>query len=133
MAKKMDRAGPFLLTISRLLFCRQKRGVATWPFGLAAAISKDRGMGFRQNLRETAASIYAALNEPSPAPAWKTVPSWFIYGKADKNIPAEANAFMAKRAHAKKTVVVDGASHVMMASHPDQMAKLIEEAAATVK
>lgn len=75
----------------------------------------------------------AALNEPSPAPAWKTVPSWFIYGKADKNIPAEANAFMAKRANAKKTVVVDGASHVVMTSHPDQVAKLIEEAAATVK
>jgi pimeloyl-ACP methyl ester carboxylesterase len=44
-----------------------------------------------------------ALNEASPAPAWKTVPSWFIYGKADKNIPAEAHAFMAKRASAKKT------------------------------
>ena len=76
----------------------------------------------------------AALNEASPAaPAWKTVPSWFIYGRADKNIPAEANAFMAKRANAKKTVVVAGASHVVMTSHPEEVAKLIEEAAASIK
>ena len=76
----------------------------------------------------------AALNEAAPAdPAWKTVPSWFIYGKADKNIPAEASAFMAKRANAKKTVAVPGASHVVMTSHPDDVAKLIEEAAGTVK
>ncbi len=46
-------------------------------------------------------------NEAAPAsPAWKTVPSWFVYGKADKNIPAEASAFMAKRAKAKKTVIM---------------------------
>lgn len=71
----------------------------------------------------------AALNEASPAPAWKTIPSWFIYGKADKNIPAAALDFMAKRANAKKTVVIDGASHVVMTSHPNEVAKLIEEAA----
>lgn len=76
----------------------------------------------------------AALNEASPAaPAWKTLPSWFIYGKADKNIPAEANAFMAKRAHATKTIVIPGASHVVMRSHPDEVAKLIEEAAGGAK
>ncbi len=71
----------------------------------------------------------AALNEASPAPAWKTIPSWFVYGKADKNIPAAALDFMAKRANAKKTVVIDGASHVVMTSHPAEVAKLIEEAA----
>ena len=71
----------------------------------------------------------AALNEASPAPAWKTIPSWFIYGKADKNIPAASQDFMAKRANAKKTIVIDGASHVVMTSHPTEVAKLIEEAA----
>lgn len=76
----------------------------------------------------------AALNEASPdAPAWKTLPSWFIYGKADKNIPAAANAFMAQRAHAKKTVAIDGASHVVMTSHPQEVARLIEEAAGGAK
>lgn len=71
----------------------------------------------------------AALNEASPAPAWKTIPSWFIYGKADKNIPAASQDFMAKRANSKKTIVIDGASHVVMTSHPAEVAKLIEEAA----
>ncbi|MRW93837.1 alpha/beta fold hydrolase [Duganella sp. FT80W] len=75
----------------------------------------------------------AALNEASPAPAWKTIPSWFIYGKADKNIPAAALDFMAKRAQSRQTVVIAGASHVVMTSHPAEVAKLIEAAAASVK
>lgn len=72
----------------------------------------------------------SALNENSEAAAWKTIPSWFIYGSLDKNIPAAANAFMAERAHARKTIEVKGASHVVMVSHPDAVAALIEEAAA---
>ncbi len=30
----------------------------------------------------------AALNEAADTPAWKTIPSWFIFGQLDKNIPA---------------------------------------------
>ena len=71
----------------------------------------------------------AALNEASSEPAWNTVPSWFVYGDADKNIPAQAQAFMAERAHAKQTVVVKGASHVVMVSNPNVVASLIEKAA----
>lgn len=71
----------------------------------------------------------AALAEPAGDPAWKTIPSWFIYGTADKNIPAAANEFMAKRAQARKAIVVRGASHVVMLSHPKEVARLIEEAA----
>ena len=71
----------------------------------------------------------AALNEASGAVAWNTVPSWFIYGSADKNVPAAAQTFMAERAHAKKVVVVKGASHVVMISHPDAVAKIIVDAA----
>jgi pimeloyl-ACP methyl ester carboxylesterase len=47
----------------------------------------------------------------------------------DKNIPPEALAFMAVRAKSKSTVVVEGASHVVMVSHPEAVAKLIENAA----
>jgi pimeloyl-ACP methyl ester carboxylesterase len=73
----------------------------------------------------------AALDEPAAAPAWKTVPTWFVYGDRDKNIPPAVQDFMAKRAHAVKTVVVKGASHVVMTSQPDVVAKLITEAAAS--
>ncbi len=72
----------------------------------------------------------AALNEPAEAPAWKSVPSWFVYGDRDRNIPPAAMAFMAERAKAVKTVVVKGASHVVMTSKPDAVAKVIVEAAA---
>jgi pimeloyl-ACP methyl ester carboxylesterase len=71
----------------------------------------------------------AALTEKAGEAAWKTIPSWFIYGDADKNIPPQAIAFMAKRAGAKDVVTVKGASHVVMVSHPNAVAKLIEEAA----
>lgn len=71
----------------------------------------------------------AALNEASGAPSWKSTPSWFIYGDRDLNIPPAALSFMANRASSKETVVVNGASHVVMVSHSDAVAKLIEKAA----
>jgi pimeloyl-ACP methyl ester carboxylesterase len=71
----------------------------------------------------------AALNEPAGVPAWRTIPSWFLYGSLDNNIPRASHAFMAKRAGAKKVVEINGASHVVMISHPDDLVKLIEEAA----
>ena len=71
----------------------------------------------------------AALTEAAGVPAWKKLPSYFIYGTADKNIPAAALGFMAQRANSVKTVAVPGASHVVMTSHPVAVARLIEEAA----
>lgn len=71
----------------------------------------------------------AALNEKSGVAAWKHIPSWFIYGDKDKNIPAQTMMFMAKRANAKGEVEVKGASHVVMVSNPGPVARLIEKAA----
>lgn len=71
----------------------------------------------------------AALDEASGAPAWKALPSWFVYGDGDRNIPADALAFMAKRAGSRRTLVVPGASHVVMVSHPREVAELIGDAA----
>lgn len=70
-----------------------------------------------------------ALNEPSGDAAWKDIPSFHIFGTADKNIPPAAMEFMAERANSKKTVVIDGASHVVMVSNPKAVADLIVEAA----
>jgi pimeloyl-ACP methyl ester carboxylesterase len=71
----------------------------------------------------------AALNEPVGEPAWKTIPSWFLYGSLDKNIPPRVHAFTAKRAGAQEVVEIQGASHVVMVSHPQALANLIERAA----
>lgn len=70
-----------------------------------------------------------ALTEKSGQPAWKRLPSYFIYGDGDKNIPAQALAYMAERAGSKSTVVVKQASHVVMVSNPKPVADLITEAA----
>ncbi|AXO15627.1 alpha/beta hydrolase [Thalassospira indica] len=70
-----------------------------------------------------------ALNEPAQQAAWKDLPSYHIFGTADKNIPPAAMTFMAERADARKTVVVNDASHVVMVSHPQAVADLIIEAA----
>jgi pimeloyl-ACP methyl ester carboxylesterase len=79
--------------------------------------------------------VAAAFDEPlAVTPAWKTIPSWFLSGSLDKNIPAAVHQFLAKRANAKKYVEVPGASHVVMITHPDALVKLIDEATAeTVK
>jgi pimeloyl-ACP methyl ester carboxylesterase len=71
----------------------------------------------------------AALHEPAGHTAWKSVPSWFIFGSLDKNITRAAHSFMAQRAKAKETVEIKGASHVVMTSHPDEVVQLIEHAA----
>lgn len=72
----------------------------------------------------------AALNEAAASePAWKSIPSWFIYGDHDKNIPPQVLAFMAERAQSRQTEIVRGASHVVMVSNPQAVAKMIERAA----
>ncbi len=70
-----------------------------------------------------------ALSDMATTPSWKRLPSYVIYGSADRNIPAETQRFMAQRAQARKTVAVEGGSHALMVSHPDKVAAIIEEAA----
>jgi pimeloyl-ACP methyl ester carboxylesterase len=72
----------------------------------------------------------AALFEPSGAGAlWQRVPSWFVFGELDRNIPAGAHRIMAERAGARRCTEIPGASHVVGISHPAETAALILEAA----
>jgi pimeloyl-ACP methyl ester carboxylesterase len=74
----------------------------------------------------------AALVENVTAAAWTNVPSWDIITNQDPNIPPAAQEFMATRAHAHITRV--NSSHSVAVSHPDVVAKVIEQAAyATAK
>ncbi|MDN3021386.1 alpha/beta hydrolase [Streptomyces sp. S.PB5] len=68
-----------------------------------------------------------ALEVPSGAPAWKTVPSWYLVGRDDQVLPPAAQRFMARRARAH-TLEVD-ASHVAMIAQPAATAALIKRAA----
>jgi pimeloyl-ACP methyl ester carboxylesterase len=72
----------------------------------------------------------AALNEPSGAdPLWKTVPSWFIFGGQDRNIPVGAHRIMAERAGARRTAEIAPASHAIGVSRAPETARMILEAA----
>jgi pimeloyl-ACP methyl ester carboxylesterase len=62
------------------------------------------------------------------APAWKSQPSWYLVATNDEALPAEAERMFAQRMGAE-TVEVP-ASHVAMVSHPDEVVRLIEAAAA---
>jgi pimeloyl-ACP methyl ester carboxylesterase len=73
--------------------------------------------------------VKSALEEPAAALSWRTVPSWFVWGSRDLNIPPALHAFMAKRARAREALEVPGGSHVVMISHPDLVAAMIERAA----
>lgn len=71
----------------------------------------------------------AALAGQSGSPAWKGIPSWFVYGSADMAIPPTLHQFMARRAGAREVLVVPGASHYLLISHPGAVARVIEDAA----
>lgn len=104
------------------LYIMQSQFHAQFAADLPVAVSDLMGVGQRPITE-------AALNEPSGEPAWRSIPSWFIYGTWDKNIPPALQPFMARRAGAKDVVQIFGASHVLMTSHPIAVAKLIEQAA----
>ena len=72
----------------------------------------------------------AALAEPVAAevPAWKTIPSWCVFGDADLNIPVEEHRAGARRAAARGIREIAGASHAISVSQPAAVAEVIAEA-----
>ncbi len=67
-----------------------------------------------------------ALNEGAAQdPAWQRIPSWFLVPELDRNIPPQAQQFMADRAGAHEVVDVAGASHALPAARPDDVAGAI--------
>ncbi|RZT79257.1 pimeloyl-ACP methyl ester carboxylesterase [Micromonospora violae] len=61
-------------------------------------------------------------------PAWRSLPSWFVFGDADKNIPVEAHRFMAERANPRGQREIAGGSHAMAVAKPSEVAETIIEA-----
>jgi pimeloyl-ACP methyl ester carboxylesterase len=71
-----------------------------------------------------------ALEEPSGEnPLWRHLPSWFLIGGRDKNIPAALQRYMAERADAHRVVELPFASHAIAVSAPDSTRDLILQAA----
>jgi pimeloyl-ACP methyl ester carboxylesterase len=61
---------------------------------------------------------------------WRSVPSWFVFGELDHNIPVGAHRIMAERAASRRTVEIPGASHVVGVAHPAEVTAVVLEAAA---
>lgn len=60
-------------------------------------------------------------------PGWKSIPSWYVVATEDHAINPELQRMFASRMKAKTTELAS--SHVPFISHPDAIAKVIEEAA----
>jgi pimeloyl-ACP methyl ester carboxylesterase len=80
-----------------------------------------------QALRQRPAAP-AVFTSRSGRPAWRRLSSWFIYGDQDRCLPAELHAYMARRAGAVDTVVVEGASHSVPITNPKAVARLVQAA-----
>ncbi|PZF84682.1 alpha/beta fold hydrolase [Jiangella anatolica] len=65
---------------------------------------------------------------PTDMPAWRTIPSWFVFSDQDLNIPVALHRYMAERAGAKTIREMAGASHALSVSQPDAVAATILEA-----
>jgi pimeloyl-ACP methyl ester carboxylesterase len=65
------------------------------------------------------------------APAWKALPSWYMVATEDEAIPPPAERQFAERMGA--TTVEVPSSHVPMVSRPDEVTRLILDAAAAVR
>ena len=61
--------------------------------------------------------------EPSGAPAWKQLPTWFEVSEGDRIIPPDVQRNFAKRMNAT-TITLDS-SHASLVTHPDEIAELI--------
>ncbi|GGL02963.1 alpha/beta hydrolase [Sphaerisporangium melleum] len=125
-------------------------GAALEPYPLASGgnefrIATDRfHQQFCADLDAGEAALMAATQRPVTEraltgvltvdePAWRTTPSWFVYGERDLNIPAAALRFMAERAGSRGTFEVPGASHAVAASRPDAVTAVIRDAVGHVQ
>jgi pimeloyl-ACP methyl ester carboxylesterase len=94
---------------------------ADLPANVAGVMSRTQRPVTEQALRD---------GLPTDEPGWKTLPSWFVIGEDDRNIPAAELRAEAERAGARGVVEITGASHAVAVSHSEEVAQTILEAVA---
>jgi pimeloyl-ACP methyl ester carboxylesterase len=65
-----------------------------------------------------------ALTEAAPTPAWRSRPVWAVLPTADRCIDPGVHHFSYERMGAAVTEI-EGASHVVMVSHPKEVAEVV--------
>ena len=74
------------------------------------------------------APVGSTFADKITAPAWKAKPSWYQISGQDRMIHPDNQRRMSARMNAKKIITLD-AGHASLASRPDEVAALIDEAA----
>jgi pimeloyl-ACP methyl ester carboxylesterase len=69
----------------------------------------------------------SSIQEPAPAPAWKTTPAWYLLAEQDRMINPTTQRFMADRMNA--TIRSFPVDHTPLLTAPDKVAEVILEAA----
>ncbi len=90
----------------------------------SADVPEDRAAFMGHAQRPLSAT---AFEEPASSAAWRTKPSWAVFGTADQPIAPQLHRFSYERAGSQVTEV-QGASHFLMLSQPDAVAGVIREA-----
>src|SRR5262249_914218 len=65
-----------------------------------------------------------ALSEAAPTPAWRSRPVWAVLPTADRGIDPGVHRLSSERMGAEITEI-EGASHVVMISHPKEVAAVV--------
>lgn len=100
--------------------------VDAFPHVLAAGVPDEQARVLAVSQRPLAA---IAFGEPATVAAWKTKPGWGIVAKADHTINPDVERFGYQRAGLRRVVEIDS-SHLVMLTHPDEVAEFIAAAAA---
>ena len=79
------------------------------------------------------APLLVTFSNNVTVPAWKSKPCWYQISSEDRMLPAEIQRWMSARMNPKKIITLKS-SHASLASKPNEVAALIDEAAiATTK
>ncbi|MGC5165422.1 alpha/beta hydrolase [Luteimicrobium sp. DT211] len=100
--------------------------VAAFPAVFAAGVPDDVARVLAVSQRPLSA---VAFGEAATVAAWRTKPSWGIVSAADHTINPDVERFGYERAGVRKSLELD-APHLVMLTHPTEVAGLIAEAAA---
>jgi pimeloyl-ACP methyl ester carboxylesterase len=99
------------------------------PKGIAEDFAQDLSDNEKQLLTATQSPTAAAVfGATVTTAAWKTKPSWCVIASNDRAVSPELEK--AEAAAIKATSITVPSSHVPMLSHPNEVADLIEQAAA---
>ena len=74
------------------------------------------------------APLLGTFSNNVTVPAWKSKPSWYQISSEDRMLPPEIQQWMSARMNPKKTITLKS-SHASLASKPNEVAALVDEAA----